>query len=500
MSNAQTKFMVMSDMHVLDKSLYDDSTAFARFIDEDAKLNAESQTLFDKAILRVKEVNPELLLIPGDLSNTGQKVSHEYVSAKLNELVELGIKVYVVPGNHDVCNPDACAYIGDSVVKVPSVNEEEYKLMYQNCGYESAVETNGLSYMVYPTDKIAILCLDSRKPDTANEHYCEGGITEELLVWAETCATKAKEDGRMVIGMMHHPVMLHFDGHDELAPNYLANQTAGYPALSELQRRLAKAGVGTVFTGHYHLQSIQVERTADGDLWDIMTGSLCAYPMPMREGEILSDGTIAIKTISDLPTAEQLVLAKEQRRMVTIGAFYSMADKILNKMQPFLENPLTSRLLAGVPQTAPDLVALMEKHMMDSYNDMIVELAKGDEEQRDPAAKVEACQKSYDAFVNEMFSTVNASLKELALSSVSDYSDKMNNIIKSVFYNYKGSADNVVADNENKTFTPSDFSSLRNVIFDGVEMPATFYNLNGVSVTNPQHGVFIKDGQKVIVR
>ncbi len=505
MVSAQTKFMVMTDMHVLDQSLFDDGIAFQALLAEDAKLAGESQALFDKAIERVKADKPALLFIPGDLTNNGEKVSHEHVYIKLNELVEMGIKVYVVPGNHDIDNPVAKSYIGESAEKVASISEGDFKKFYYNCGYSEAVADTGLSYMVYPTDKLALICLDSRKPDTSTEHYSEGGITEDLLKWAEKKAAEAYSEGRTVIGMMHHPIMRHYTGHEEFNPTSIANLSEGYPSLDSLQSRFAAAGIGTVFTGHYHLQSIQHETTPNGELWDVMTGSLSQFPMPMRKGEFLDGGVIKLETINDIPTSDQLMLGQISNQVTTNILFYAMASKIQEKMTPFLSNPLLGSLLTGVPTESSQMVAIMKKHMLEPYTTMLNELANGDEDQNNPAEKVAACNAGYEAFMTEMFENVNASLKPTFETLVQGYVEKVTAIQNSIFYNYKDTPTNVVADNVNSIHSLSPFvtpggSDVKVVLSDS-ENAGTCYDLNGRIIDNPQRGVvYIQNGKKHYIK
>ncbi|MDN6126389.1 MAG: metallophosphoesterase [Lactiplantibacillus plantarum] len=39
------------------------------------------------------------------MTNNGEKASHEYVAKQLRRLTAKHIRVYVVPGNHDLNNP-----------------------------------------------------------------------------------------------------------------------------------------------------------------------------------------------------------------------------------------------------------------------------------------------------------------------------------------------------------------------------------------------------------
>ncbi|WP_369411552.1 metallophosphoesterase, partial [Campylobacter jejuni] len=44
--------------------------------------------------------------------NNGEKASHEYVAKQLRRLTAKHIRVYVVPGNHDLNNPIARRFKG----------------------------------------------------------------------------------------------------------------------------------------------------------------------------------------------------------------------------------------------------------------------------------------------------------------------------------------------------------------------------------------------------
>ena len=70
-------FMVMSDMHVMSASLFDDGEAWATYLQSEPKLDEKSVELYDEAITRIKTANPKMLLLTGDLTKDGEKVSHE---------------------------------------------------------------------------------------------------------------------------------------------------------------------------------------------------------------------------------------------------------------------------------------------------------------------------------------------------------------------------------------------------------------------------------------
>lgn len=448
---AQSRFMVMSDMHVLDRSLFDDTSDF----EGNPRLVEKSAELFDLAIQRIEEENPALLFIPGDMTNEGEKVSHEYVSAKLNALVAKGIKVLVIPGNHDVSNPNASSFLSGSSVNVPSVSAEEFESIYASCGYEDAIEKFGLSYLAYPCDGLAVLCLDSRKPDTSTTHYSEGGLTEETLTWAEKMARLARLQGRAVIGMMHHPVMEHFDGHAQLAPTYIANQSSGYPALTDVQKRLVNAGIGVMFTGHYHLQSVQHEVIEDKELWDVMTGSLSSYPMPMRSGTILANGSLSFT--SEL-VGEYQDSGRKRTENTTKGMFATLAHRLYPKFEQKKEELSQYSQLLSLPNDEGEIVSGMNTYMLDSYTELINSLSSGDEDQDSPQVKFDNSMTAFENYVKSMVKgsgLIKSFAENLLLAKVRSMDEykQMQSMNMSVFFNYKTEEANVVADNSNTLHT-----------------------------------------------
>ena len=66
----------------------------------------------------MKEEDPDLLILSGDLTLDGEKASHEELAELLEGLSEAGIEVAVIPGNHDINNPDARRYTADGAEKV----------------------------------------------------------------------------------------------------------------------------------------------------------------------------------------------------------------------------------------------------------------------------------------------------------------------------------------------------------------------------------------------
>ena len=94
---------VATDLHVMAPELIvNEGSSWEKYIDSSHKLEDYSVGLFQSMIDSIMTQRPDIVLIPGDITKDGEKVSHEYVTRELSRLTAVGIKVYVVPGNHDI--------------------------------------------------------------------------------------------------------------------------------------------------------------------------------------------------------------------------------------------------------------------------------------------------------------------------------------------------------------------------------------------------------------
>ncbi len=159
------KFAVLADTHFYDRSLGTSGSAFQAYLDEDRKMLEQSGELFDSAITQISDASPDFVIICGDLTKDGEKISHQGVAARLARLEASGTKVYVVPGNHDIANSHAFKYEGDTKTQVDTVSAFEFRQIYNEFGFKEALykDIHSLSYVAQPTDDTWLLALDSCK-------------------------------------------------------------------------------------------------------------------------------------------------------------------------------------------------------------------------------------------------------------------------------------------------------------------------------------------------
>lgn len=277
------KIAVVSDIHYMNPSLLPEDVAnnpwFQGYLAKDPKLIEFSDPIFRKVIPELLEERPDLLLIPGDLTKDGELVNHLTMERLLKKLSGEGIKVLVVPGNHDINNPEALSYKTETPSPVASVTPEEFATIYRDFGYKNAVsrDPNSLSYISHPFDKLWILAIDACKySGNSGTSEVSGAIKPATMVWIREKLERAREKNITVLAMMHHGIMEHFYGQNSVDPGYVIDQW------QENAAALLNEGVRLIFTGHYHANDI-TQLTINGNtLTDVETGSLVTPLSPYR--------------------------------------------------------------------------------------------------------------------------------------------------------------------------------------------------------------------------
>jgi 3',5'-cyclic AMP phosphodiesterase CpdA len=278
----ELKIAVLSDLHYMDPSLLkEDGSAFQMYLMQDRKLLAESDAILQELINELLIEKPDLVLISGDMTKDGELVCHQGVIKQLRILEANRIKVLVVPGNHDINNPDAVLFDGDNTEAVPTISPEQFRSLYADYGYGSAIarDPNSLSYISEPFKGLFVLAIDANEyyDNTSEYSVTAGNIKDETMEWAQAqLASLKSKKGKTVIGMMHHGVIEHFMGESVIFPDYLVDDR--FTRADELMQ----AGLKVIFTGHFHGNDA-VQRTTDNlSLTDIETGSPVSYNSPYR--------------------------------------------------------------------------------------------------------------------------------------------------------------------------------------------------------------------------
>ena len=250
---------VLSDIHVMAPELLNDEYQADDAV-KDPKMLLYSPEILDKLVGDALSAKPDMMLITGDLTENGDQKSHKLVANTLGKLVSEGIKVLVIPGNHDIDNPDG------------SISPQQFAELYKDLGFNMAYakDAASLSYACEPFDGLVLLCIDT----------ASGTIGDATMKWLLDQADKAHEGGKQVVVMQHHNVMEHYDGKSSLQKeNVLTNY-------EEVAGKMMKHGIHLVFSGHAHMPDIaQYRKELDAgidSLVEVETGSLLTYPNGWR--------------------------------------------------------------------------------------------------------------------------------------------------------------------------------------------------------------------------
>lgn len=282
-ASRKAEFAVFTDPHYYDSSLGTEGAAFEAYLLQDRKLIAESEAIMDSTVRMIRAENPDFVLVCGDLTKDGALASHQEFAEGIAKIEAAGAQVYVVPGNHDVNNPQAYGYEGDNEVAVDNISAEDFATIYADFGYNEAIarDPNSLSYVVQPNDWLRIIGMDSCKysaEDNAEHAETSGAFSAETLAWIKAQTGEAVDAGFTVIGFQHHNLVEHYTGQsvDAIGADYVIDD---YENVAET---LADAGMHVVFTGHYHANDITKFATEASFVYDVETGSTVTSPCPWR--------------------------------------------------------------------------------------------------------------------------------------------------------------------------------------------------------------------------
>ncbi len=314
-------FVTLSDPHYYLPSLGIEGPSFERYLIADRKLLKESAIINHEMIKKVIQKRPTFVIISGDLTKDGEKINHYKFARELTAFHRAGIKVYVIPGNHDIKNGNAVQYSKNGVTPVENITPEEFVQIYEKMGYRNALarDPNSLSYLARPARGLLLLALDSCKYEEnpgRGAPVTGGRIKPETLLWIQEVLTKPEYASSGVIATMHHGLLDHFPQYDTIMADYMVDNA------NEVADLLASLQVSLVFTGHFHASDISMKRYSSGTtIYDIETGSTITYPDTMRNLTIKNQ-ELVIKTekLKAIPGLKNLQISSHANVVQSIHA------------------------------------------------------------------------------------------------------------------------------------------------------------------------------------
>ncbi len=252
--------VVASDVHYYSPDLTDYGEAFEEMEKgDDGKLVHYIPQLMDAFTAEMEEFKPSAVILSGDLTLNGEKAGHEALAQKLEILEEKGVKVLVIPGNHDINNYFSASYFGKEKEVADIVDPEGFYNIYRRFGYDQARsrDEDSLSYVYELDEKNWLLMLDSAQYEPLNK--VGGRIKEETLHWMNVQLEEAKDLGITVIPVAHHNLL---------------KESILYPTDCTLENSqnvielLESYRVPLYISGHLHLQRTKKHKPEPGERED----------------------------------------------------------------------------------------------------------------------------------------------------------------------------------------------------------------------------------------
>ncbi len=413
--NPIIKIAIISDLHVMaPELLIKDGAAFEEYLSRDRKMLRESTEILETLVGDIIEQKPHLVLVTGDLTKDGERLSHHLVAEQLQRLVDQGIQVLVVPGNHDINNPDAKVFDGDSTTPAETITRNEFADIYRNMGYDelSRRDDDALSYCRDITDKLTILgidaCMDRLNTFVAHgdaRDHCKtsGRLEASTQQWLVEQAAQATAAGRHVIAMMHHHLVTHFHMEDTLASPYMVDDA------HDLCQRLIDAGVHVIFTGHLHISDISQTSCKKGEMVEIATAAAVGYPCQWRIATCnTNSGKMQLRsvTLHSLPSDHNF---GERAREVFKNCIPTMTQGIITRYWPEISqaldnysnmHPLLMRFI-NLPDSPEGIAQLLLKHLQQPVTKIYIAFAEGNEGGHDNRQLVEQLIDGVNCVVNQ---------------------------------------------------------------------------------------------------
>ena len=413
---------VLADVHVMAETQAVDMTCsdFKSWEAHGQKMLGLSESILKTAVDRIiAESDFKVVLVSGDNSDDGGEETHRAVAKELKRLENAGIKVFTIPGNHDI-NNNSYTYASGKAAYTNPTTETEFASIYADFGYNTtdSIEFykradatpaerktatfelgDNLSYVADLPGDYRLIAIDMCKyvqtgtlkdkngdpilyngeeyPTVSNRH--DGAMTASLLQWVEKQTEDAVRLGKKPIGMMHFPLVQHF-GPLVKASNGAVNDPSGY-AVADV---LADAGMSYIFTGHIHIQDNALYTSAKGNkILDVNSASLCNYPTPVRYFRAKGD-EVRIRTWNMDRVEEKYLpsyLTSEERAEIKADfTAYSAAyinDSMLAKIKNKVDMDLIYKMLKkfGIYRDGADSAAVTEL-ATGIYNDVFLKFLK----------------------------------------------------------------------------------------------------------------------------
>ena len=219
----------------------------------------QSEAIIDACLAAfLAEPDCDILLLTGDLTQTGHPEEHASMVEKLRQVQRAGKRVIAITASHDykTLRRESCHALRE---------------MYAEFGPDDAIAhyDDGQAFVVMLEPGLRLLCIHDHNRDRP----------PQWLPWAVEQIKLAKAAGERIFGMTHLPSLPPSPVYPLVEPRSLLH--------IETVHALADAGLRFLLTGHSHIHNIAPIVTPGGNpFWDINTSALVGWPGKFRQLEI----------------------------------------------------------------------------------------------------------------------------------------------------------------------------------------------------------------------
>ncbi len=288
----KTKITFLADTHYFSPSLTDGGRAYQLRNGSDQKCLLESGALADAAFDLIAASDTRAVMIAGDLTDNGERISHEEFREKLYRLKEKK-PVYVITATHDWCSDGMPRrYFGNSIYEdVSFIPAEELRSFYYDFGPRQAKDEfithlGVFSYVVDLSEEVRLLAINDDQNGKG-----QAGYSDAHFDWIEKQIKQAQADGKTLLAMEHHLIMPHV--HPMIS--------AFGMCVGEREKtasRLADAGLRYIFVGHSHIHRVSEFTSEKGNtIKQFNIGSLAGYPSPIVNVTV-ENGEVSVETVN----------------------------------------------------------------------------------------------------------------------------------------------------------------------------------------------------------
>lgn len=316
------KITVLSDVHYISRRMMENVT--------DRELLMKP-AICEAALEKAAAEDSDVILITGDLTDAGDKPSHDDLIEILRGIKKSGKKVYVTTATHDYHHYEAYVRKYGSEIKY---HKTPWSAPFFDRDAENYAELVEEEFAALPEKDIIPELEDVYSPEELWRLYYEFGASEAISVcddahaycvaldgktwcimlnddfrnneqgnasatysptcfrWIDGIVKEARSKGIFVFACTHHPLLPPVPAY-RIGADY-KNMRAAY-----VGHMLADIGIELVFSGHTHFSDIGFMRSDRGALLcDITTPSVRFYPPRYRVTDIDGEnGTVNVRSV-----------------------------------------------------------------------------------------------------------------------------------------------------------------------------------------------------------